>query len=102
MAFAQAGLDPGLIEALLPECRRFCDSDQDKRNTQLSVPIGRCGGVEISGRALEGIFVCEDLHNIGPDYDPTLMAWWENFDRTYSDAFGHGATGPTGSLMTSW
>jgi cyclopropane-fatty-acyl-phospholipid synthase len=36
------------------------------------------------GRALEGIFVLEDLHNIGPDYDPTLMAWWKNFDQTYS------------------
>jgi cyclopropane-fatty-acyl-phospholipid synthase len=37
------------------------------------------------GRAMEGMFVLEDLHNIGPDYDPTLMAWWENFDRTYSE-----------------
>jgi cyclopropane-fatty-acyl-phospholipid synthase len=37
------------------------------------------------GRAMEGLFVCEDLHNIGPDYDPTLMAWWDNFDRTYSE-----------------
>lgn len=37
------------------------------------------------GRAMEGLFVLEDLHNIGPDYDPTLMAWWENFDRTYSE-----------------
>jgi cyclopropane-fatty-acyl-phospholipid synthase len=37
------------------------------------------------GRAIEGMFVMEDLHNIGPDYDPTLMAWWENFDRTYSE-----------------
>ncbi len=37
------------------------------------------------GRALEGRFVLEDLHNIGPDYDPTLMAWWQNFDRTYSE-----------------
>jgi cyclopropane-fatty-acyl-phospholipid synthase len=37
------------------------------------------------GRAMEGLFVPEDLHNIGPDYDPTLMAWWENFDRTYSE-----------------
>ena len=37
------------------------------------------------GRAIEGLFVLEDLHNIGPDYDPTLMAWWENFDRTYSE-----------------
>ncbi len=37
------------------------------------------------GRAVEGLFVVEDLHNIGPDYDPTLMAWWDNFDRTYSE-----------------
>ena len=37
------------------------------------------------GRAIEGLFVLEDMHNIGPDYDPTLMAWWENFDRTYSE-----------------
>ncbi|MDX6647829.1 MAG: cyclopropane-fatty-acyl-phospholipid synthase [Miltoncostaeaceae bacterium] len=35
------------------------------------------------GRAMEGLFVVEDLHNIGPDYDLTLMAWWENFDRAY-------------------
>lgn len=37
------------------------------------------------GRAMEGLFVPEDMHNIGPDYDPTLMAWWANFDRTYSE-----------------
>jgi cyclopropane-fatty-acyl-phospholipid synthase len=37
------------------------------------------------GRAMEGLFVVEDLHNIGPDYDPTLMAWWDNFDRAYAD-----------------
>jgi cyclopropane-fatty-acyl-phospholipid synthase len=37
------------------------------------------------GKAIEGRFVLEDLHNIGPDYDPTLMAWWDNFDRTYSE-----------------
>lgn len=37
------------------------------------------------GRAIEGIFVLEDLHNIGPDYDPTLMAWWDNFDRRYTE-----------------
>lgn len=37
------------------------------------------------GRATEGLFVLEDLHNIGPDYDPTLMAWWDNFERTYPE-----------------
>jgi len=36
-------------------------------------------------RAMEGLFVLEDMHNIGPDYDPTLMAWWEKFDEAYPD-----------------
>ncbi len=41
--------------------------------------------LEQIGRATSGMFVLEDLHNIGEDYDTTLMAWWENFDRTYSE-----------------
>jgi cyclopropane-fatty-acyl-phospholipid synthase len=31
------------------------------------------------GRAIEGLFVMEDWHNIGADYDKTLMAWYQNF-----------------------
>jgi cyclopropane-fatty-acyl-phospholipid synthase len=27
--------------------------------------------------------IAEDWHNIGPDYDPTLMAWFKNFDRAW-------------------
>ncbi len=30
--------------------------------------------------ALEDVFVIEDWHNFGADYDPTLMAWFRNFD----------------------
>jgi cyclopropane-fatty-acyl-phospholipid synthase len=37
------------------------------------------------GRAIEGLFVLEDLQNIGPDYDRTLMEWWANFDRAYPE-----------------
>ncbi len=29
--------------------------------------------------ALEGLFVVEDWHNFGADYDKTLMAWYANF-----------------------
>jgi cyclopropane-fatty-acyl-phospholipid synthase len=29
--------------------------------------------------AMEGILVAEDIHNLGEDYDPTLMAWYERF-----------------------
>ena len=27
--------------------------------------------------------VVEDVQNIGPDYDRTLLAWWSNFDRAW-------------------
>ncbi|MFH0873355.1 MAG: cyclopropane fatty acyl phospholipid synthase [Candidatus Komeilibacteria bacterium] len=30
--------------------------------------------------ATEGLFVIEDWHNFGHDYDQTLMAWWQNFN----------------------
>ncbi|EMR04760.1 cyclopropane fatty acyl phospholipid synthase [Cesiribacter andamanensis] len=30
-------------------------------------------------RAMEHLFIVEDLHNFGPHYDPTLMAWHRNF-----------------------
>ena len=35
------------------------------------------------GESFESIFVLEDLHNIGPDYDHTLMAWHANFERAW-------------------
>ena len=31
--------------------------------------------------ALRGLFVVEDLHNFGADYDRTLMAWHANYSR---------------------
>ncbi|KRE97791.1 cyclopropane fatty acyl phospholipid synthase [Frateuria sp. Soil773] len=33
--------------------------------------------------ALEGLFVVEDWHNFGTDYDLTLTAWRENFDAAW-------------------
>jgi cyclopropane-fatty-acyl-phospholipid synthase len=33
--------------------------------------------------AMEHLFVVEDLHNFGAYYDPTLMAWFYNFDRNW-------------------
>jgi cyclopropane-fatty-acyl-phospholipid synthase len=42
-------------------------------------------------RAAEGIFIVEDVKNIGPNYDPTLLAWEENFRRTwprFADRYG--------------
>jgi cyclopropane-fatty-acyl-phospholipid synthase len=34
-------------------------------------------------KSVQGLFVIEDWHNFGEDYDPTLMAWNENFQKSY-------------------
>lgn len=36
-------------------------------------------------RAKEGLFVLEDWHNFGPDYDRTLMAWQANFIQAWPE-----------------
>ncbi|MCK5352005.1 cyclopropane fatty acyl phospholipid synthase, partial [bacterium] len=35
--------------------------------------------------AIEGLFVLEDWHNFGQDYDRTLMSWYRNFEETWPD-----------------
>jgi cyclopropane-fatty-acyl-phospholipid synthase len=37
---------------------------------------------ELAG-AMDDLLVIEDVHNIGPDYDRTLLAWWANFERAW-------------------
>ena len=39
--------------------------------------------------AMEGILIAEDVHNIGEDYDPTLMAWYERFDAAWPELRAH-------------
>lgn len=34
-------------------------------------------------KSVEGLFVIEDWHNFGASYDPTLMAWHENFEAAW-------------------
>jgi cyclopropane-fatty-acyl-phospholipid synthase len=38
--------------------------------------------------AIEGVFVLEDWHNFGPDYDKTLLEWERNFDRNWETLKG--------------
>ncbi len=41
--------------------------------------------VQHIAKASEGLFVMEDWHNFGTDYDTTLLAWYHNFDRHWSE-----------------
>ncbi|MFP8413184.1 cyclopropane fatty acyl phospholipid synthase [Serratia marcescens] len=46
-------------------------------------PNGCLPSVRHIAEASEGHFVMEDWHNIGADYDRTLMAWFERFKQTW-------------------
>lgn len=49
-------------------------------------PGGMVPSIRQIGEASEGLFVMEDWHNFGPDYDKTLMAWFANFDAAWHHA----------------
>ncbi|HUD07373.1 MAG TPA: cyclopropane fatty acyl phospholipid synthase [Candidatus Saccharimonadales bacterium] len=40
-------------------------------------------------KAVEKLLIIEDVHNIGPDYDKTLMAWYANFAKRYPEIKDH-------------
>ncbi|MFW6323797.1 MAG: cyclopropane fatty acyl phospholipid synthase [Desulfovibrionales bacterium] len=46
-------------------------------------PIGMLPTMNHIGKSYENIFVLEDVHNLGPHYDRTLMAWHDNFQREW-------------------
>jgi len=46
-------------------------------------PNGEIPSLKRIASAMEAPMVIEDLHNFGPDYDKTLMAWFANFDRAW-------------------
>jgi cyclopropane-fatty-acyl-phospholipid synthase len=46
-------------------------------------PNGMLPSITQLGKAIENLFILEDLHNFGAYYDKTLMAWFNNFDKNY-------------------
>ncbi len=46
-------------------------------------PNGMLPSVVRIAQAIEGLFIMEDWHNFGADYDKTLMAWHKNFNNNW-------------------
>ncbi len=46
-------------------------------------PNGMLPSIAQIAKAAERFFIIEDLHNFGPDYDKTLMAWYEHFKNAW-------------------
>jgi cyclopropane-fatty-acyl-phospholipid synthase len=51
--------------------------------TRYIFPNGMLPSIAQIGRAMEGLFVMEHWQNYGPDYDKTLMAWYERFEKNW-------------------
>lgn len=47
-------------------------------------PGGMLPSIKQLAQATEGLFIIEDLHSFGADYDKTLMAWYENFESNWN------------------
>ena len=46
-------------------------------------PDGMIPSIAQIGKAIEKLFVMEDWHNFGADYDKTAVAWFKNFDAAW-------------------
>lgn len=62
--------------------------------TKYIFPNGQLPSVTQISKAAEGLFIMEDWHNFGADYDKTLMAWhsrfnesWDSLKTNYDDRF---------------
>jgi cyclopropane-fatty-acyl-phospholipid synthase len=51
----------------------------DAWSTRYIFPNSMVPSVKQIGAAAEDLFVVEDWHNFGTDYDKTLMSWYQNF-----------------------
>jgi cyclopropane-fatty-acyl-phospholipid synthase len=51
--------------------------------TKYIFPNGMIPSIAQLAKAMENLFVVEDWHNFGPDYDTTLMAWYKNFTEAW-------------------
>ncbi len=47
-------------------------------------PNGMLPSISQIGKSIEGVFVMEDWHNFGTDYDKTLMEWFSDFDNSWT------------------
>ncbi len=52
-------------------------------------PNGEIPSLKQISTAMEPELVVEDLHNFGPDYDRTLMCWYQNFDAEWHQLQNH-------------
>ncbi len=88
MEVADRCLKPGGIAFVHTIGANFSLTGGDQFTNKYIFPNGMLPSIAQLSKAMEGIFTIEDLHNIGPYYDPTLMAWHANFERAWPSLKG--------------
>jgi cyclopropane-fatty-acyl-phospholipid synthase len=79
MEVAHRSLKPGGLFLLHTIGKNLRQSTPDPWIDKYIFPNGDLPAIGQIGDALDSLFVVEDLHNFGADYDKTLMAWYRNF-----------------------
>lgn len=83
MEVAHRCLEPGGLFLLHTIGKNQRHSTPDPWVDKYIFPNGDLPSVGQVGDACDGLFVIEDLHNFGADYDRTLMAWYRNFQLSW-------------------
>jgi len=76
-------LKPGGIAFIHTIGSNHSVTSSDNWTEKYIFPNGMLPSIAQLGKAMEGLFMMEDWHNIGPHYDQTLMAWHANFEAAW-------------------
>ncbi|MBT5807965.1 cyclopropane fatty acyl phospholipid synthase [Candidatus Uhrbacteria bacterium] len=68
--------------------RNFSGGSTDPWIAKYIFPNSMLPSIAQIGTSIENLFVMEDLHNFGPDYDKTLMEWHKNFEAAWPEIKG--------------
>jgi cyclopropane-fatty-acyl-phospholipid synthase len=85
MRVTRHGLKPGGLAFLHTIGGNQTRRTPDGFITRYIFPNGHLPSLAQIGNAMEGMFVAEDLHNFGRDYDRTLMAWHERVNAAWPE-----------------
>lgn len=83
MEVAHRCLNPGGLFLLHTIGKNVRNSFPDPWIDKYIFPNGELPSIGQIGDAADDLFVVEDLHNFGADYDKTLMAWHDNFEKAW-------------------
>lgn len=83
MEVAHRCLNPGGLFLLHTIGKNLRDTYTDPWIDKYIFPNGEVPSVGQVGDATDELFVVEDMHNFGADYDKTLMAWHRNFEKAW-------------------